>query len=373
MAPLSSRAIFLYFVISNFHLNILSHSIGVNYGRIANNIPVPSAVVNLLKTKYIDRVKIFDADGDVLDAFANSDIEIVIGIGNENIQAMTDVKQAENWIRKNVVPYIPQTKITGIMVGNEVLGGSDLQMAANLGPAMTSVRTALRNIGLDGLMYVSSAHALGVLGTSFPPSAGEFRQDLVQYLLPILQYHGETDSPFMINAYPFFAYNSDPQHIPLDYALFDAYPGVLDTNTNLKYTGMLFAQIDAVYAAIQRVGHTGIKVVVSETGWPSMGDEDEPGATPENAGLYNGNLMRLAQGTKGTPGNPDFPLDIYIFALFNENLKPGKTSERHFGLLKADGISSYALVNSSFRIIVPSLFSISLIALVFMLLLRLVP
>ncbi|GJN03373.1 hypothetical protein PR202_ga20810 [Eleusine coracana subsp. coracana] len=42
---------------------------------------------------------------------------------------------------------------------------------------------------------------------------------------------------------------------------------------------MLYAQVDAVYAAIQRLGHTDVEVKVSETGWPSRGDPDEHGAT----------------------------------------------------------------------------------------------
>jgi Glycosyl hydrolases family 17 len=86
-----------------------------------------------------------------------------------------------------------------------------------------------------------------------------------------------------------------------------------------------------------------VEIRVSETGWPSNGDDDEVGATPENARLYNGNLMRIVSQNKGTPAAPDEPLHVYVFALFNENLKPGPASERHYGLFQPDGTPAYNL------------------------------
>lgn len=106
---------------------------------------------------------------------------------------------------------------------------------------------------------------------------------------------------------------------------------------------MLYAQVDSVYAAIKAMGHTDVLVRISETGWPSRGDSDEPGATPENAGKYNGNLLKRIAMNQGTPLNPSVPIDVYVFALFNEDLKPGPTSERNYGLFYPDGTPVYNL------------------------------
>nr|AFK34251.1 unknown [Medicago truncatula] len=105
---------------------------------------------------------------------------------------------------------------------------------------------------------------------------------------------------------------------------------------------MLFAQIDAVYSALGALGYDKMPVHISETGWPSKGDGDEVGANVENARKYNGNVIKLSS-KKGTPLRPEVDLNIYVFALFNENLKPGPTSERNYGLFKPDGNPVYNL------------------------------
>lgn len=322
-------------------LHVQSLSFGINYGQIANNLPSPSRVSLLLQSLNVSRVKLYDADPNVLQAFANSDVDFIIGLGNEYLPNMTDPLKAQNWIQQHVTPYISQTKISSILVGNEILSGDDTRLKAFLLTAMQSVYSALVNLGLSKQVVVTTAHSLTILGNSYPPSAGTFREDLAQYIQPLLNFHSQINSPFLINAYPYFAYKGSPDQVSLEYVLFQPNSGMNDSGTNLHYDNMLDAQIDAVYAAMKVMGHTDIEVRISETGWPSKGDENEPGATPENAGLYNGNLLSKIAERKGTPARPDVPIDTYIFALFNEDMKPGPASERNYGLFYPDGTPVY--------------------------------
>lgn len=315
--------------------------VGINYGQIANNLPSPSRVAVLLKSLNISRVKLYDADPNVLRAFSNSDVEFIIGLPNDNLAAMTDPTKAQAWIQQNVQPFLPQTKITCITVGNEILSGTDKQLMSNLLPAMQSVHSALVSLELDDQVGVVTAHSLAILAESFPPSSGSFRQDLGGYLQPLLNFHSQINSPFLINAYPYFAYKDNPDEVSLDYVLFRPNQGTTDPVTNLKYDNMLYAQIDAVYSAIKAMGHTDIVVRISETGWPSKGDSNEAGATRDNAGIYNSNLLQRIAENQGTPARPSLPIDIYVFALFNEDLKPGPTSERNYGLYYPDGTPVY--------------------------------
>ncbi|CAI9268367.1 unnamed protein product [Lactuca saligna] len=352
------RTLLLLLTLSESFIGVFTIGVGVNYGRIANNLPPPSQVSTLLRSLNITRVKVYDADPQVLQAFAGTNIEFIIGLGNEYLQRMRDPQQAQTWIQQNVQPYLSQTKITCINVGNEVLGGQDTQLASYLLPAMKTMYGALVNLGLSKQVYITTAHSLQILATSFPPSQGTFQENLIQYIQPILNFHAQVDSPFFINAYPYFAYKGDPNNVPLEYVLFEPNSGSIDPHTNLKYDNMLYAQIDAVYSAIKALGHTDIEVKISETGWPSKGDENEAGATVQNAGIYNRNLMQRMQQGESTPARPSQPIDIYVFALFNENQKDGPTSERNFGLLLIFHEKRFIYLESSrFAYWIPSVFS----------------
>ncbi|PKI53693.1 hypothetical protein CRG98_025934, partial [Punica granatum] len=152
--------------------------LGINYGQIANDLPIPSRVAVLLESLNISRVKLYDSDPNVLSAFAGSDVEFIIGLGNEYLVDMKDLSKAQDWIQQHVQPYVGRTKITCIVVGNEVYSMNDTQLIGYVLPAMQSIYTSLTNLGLQKQVTVSTAHSLNILANSYPPSAGTFRPDL---------------------------------------------------------------------------------------------------------------------------------------------------------------------------------------------------
>ncbi|KAK4539039.1 hypothetical protein RGQ29_032027 [Quercus rubra] len=307
-------------------------SIGVNYGRIANNLPSALKVVSLLKSQGLNRVKVFNSDPAVLKALSGSGIKVTVGLPNELLLAVASSKSfASTWVQKNVGAFHPSTQIEAIAVGNEVFVDPN-NTTRYLIPAMKNLYDALVNNDFNNDIKISSPIAFSAIQNSFPSSAGSFPPELVESVFkPLLDFLHQTGSYFMINAYPFFAYDSD-SHVPLDYALFRENPGVVDAGNGLRYFSLFDAQIDAVFAAMSALKYDDIKVVVTETGWPSKGDENEVGASIPNAAAYNGNLVRRILTGGGTPLRPKADLTVYLFALFNENNKNGSTSERNYGL-----------------------------------------
>ncbi|KAF5736332.1 glucan endo-1 3-beta-glucosidase 14-like isoform X1 [Tripterygium wilfordii] len=311
-------------------------SLGINYGQIGNNLPSPDKVLNLLSSLKLTKVRIYDTNPQILTAFAKSNVELIVTVENQMLSTLMDPQQALQWVNTHIRPYVPATKITGIDVGNEVFTGDDTTLIQNLVPAMVSIHAALVQLGLGNYIKVSSPHSLAVLANSFPPSAGSFKSEVSGVMIQFLQFLLSTNSPFWINAYPYFAYKDDPNRISLDYVLFNRNPGMIDPITKLHYDNMLYAQVDAVLFAMARLGFNRIEVRVSETGWPSKGDANEVGATVQNAAAYNRNILRRQLANEGTPLRPTMRLETYLFALFNEDMKPGPTSERNYGLFQPD-------------------------------------
>ncbi|KAL3509914.1 hypothetical protein ACH5RR_029315 [Cinchona calisaya] len=312
-------------------------SMGVNYGRIANNLPSAVEVVELLKSQGLDRVKVYDTDPAVLQALSGSGIKVTVDLPNELLfNAAKRPSFAYSWIQKNVAAYHPATQIEAIAVGNEVFVDPH-NTTRFLLPAMKNIRSALMKYNFHDIIKVSSPIALSALQNSYPSSSGSFRPEFVEPVFrPLLDFLRETGSYLMVNAYPFFAYASNSDVISLDYALFRENPGVVDAGNGNRYFNLFDAQIDAVFAAMSALKYDDISIVVTETGWPSMGDPNEIGASVENAAAYNGNLVKRVLTGGGTPLRPKEDLTVYLFALFNENKKVGPTSERNYGLFYPD-------------------------------------
>ncbi|KAL8131036.1 hypothetical protein AgCh_007098 [Apium graveolens] len=322
--------IFLFFSILFRTASCDFGSIGVNYGRIADNLPDPLKVVELLKSNGINRVKIFDTDASVLSALAGSGISVTVAMPNEVLaSAASDKSSTDAWIKSNIAPFYPNTKIEAIAVGNEVF--VDPKNTPYLVPAMHNMFVSLQGLNFD--IKVSSPVALSALENSYPPSSGSFKAELIEpVIIPMLNLIRQTGSYFMVNSYPFFAYEANTDTISLDYALLNPNSGVKDSGNGRVYKSLFEAQLDAVFAALDALHFNDIKVVVSETGWPSAGGDKELGAGVENAASYNGNLVRRVLTGGGTPLRPNDKLNVFLFALFNENQKTGPVSERNYGL-----------------------------------------
>ncbi|XP_066162885.1 LOW QUALITY PROTEIN: glucan endo-1,3-beta-glucosidase GV [Oryza sativa Japonica Group] len=316
-------------------LSFSMRSIGVCYGMNGDGLPSRSNVVQLYKSNGIGAMRIYSADREALDALRGSGIDLALDVGERN-----DVGQlaanADSWVQDNVKAYYPDVKIKYIVVGNELTGTGD---AASILPAMQNVQAALASAGLADSIKVTTAIKMDTLAASSPPSAGVFTNPSV--MEPIVRFLTGNGAPLLANVYPYFAYR-DSQDIDLSYALFQpSSTTVSDPNGGgLSYTNLFDAMVDAVRAAVEKVsggGSSVVDVVVSESGWPSDGGK---GATVENARAYNQNLIdHVAQGTPKKPGQ----MEVYVFALFNENRKEGDATEKKFGLFIQDKTPVYPI------------------------------
>jgi exo-beta-1,3-glucanase (GH17 family) len=317
--------------------------IGVNYGEVADNLPSPDKTARLLKSTSISKVRLYGVDAGLIRALAGSGISVVVGVANGEIPTLAaDPAAASRWLAANVLPFVPATTISAVAVGNEVLESGDAALAAALLPAMQNLRAAAAAAG-DGAAGIrfSTVNTMGVMAQSEPPSAGAFHPDVAPQLQQILGFLSKTGAPFMVNPYPWFAYQSDPRPETLAFCLFQPNAGRVDGGSKVRYANMFDAQLDAVKSALVRAGYGSVDIVVAETGWPTRGDAGEPGATVENARAYVSNLVAHLRSGAGTPLMPGRSVDTYLFALYDEDLKPGPTSERSFGLYHTDLTMAY--------------------------------
>uniref|UniRef100_J3L7Q9 Beta-1,3-glucanase n=1 Tax=Oryza brachyantha TaxID=4533 RepID=J3L7Q9_ORYBR len=302
-------------------------SIGVCYGVIGDNLPSPSDVVQLYKSKGIDSMRIYFPRSDILQALSGSNIAVTMDVGNERLGALaSDPSAASSFVQDNIQAF-PGVNFRYIAVGNEVSGGDTQSIL----PAMQNLNGALSAAGL-GNIKVSTSVSQGVIA-GFPPSAGTFS---ASHMPPITQYLASTGAPLLANAYPYFSYVGNQAQIDINYALFTS-PGTVVQDGGNAYQNLFDAIVDTFYSALESAGAGSVPIVVSESGWPAGGGT---AATASNAQTYNHNLINhVGQGTPKRPGN----IETYIFAMFNENQKGGAETEKHFGLFNADQSPAYPI------------------------------
>ncbi|XP_051124565.1 glucan endo-1,3-beta-glucosidase, acidic-like [Andrographis paniculata] len=306
-------------------LDFTAAQTGVCYGRNGNNLPSAAEVVALCNQYNIRRMRIYDPDQRTLQALRGSNIEVTVGVPNTDLQNIAASQaNANSWVQNNIRNY-GNVLFKYIAVGNEVSPLRDTARYVNFVlPAMRNIQNAVAAAGLANRIKVSTALETGLLGNSYPPADGVFRNDVTGYVNPIVRFLTENRSPLLVNVYPYFSYIYDKGNIQLPYALFTS-DGVVVPG-GVRYQNLFYALVDATYAALEKSGGSSVTIVVSESGWPSAGGDT---TTVENARTYNTNLIRRAR--EGTPKRPGRAIETYIFGLFDENLKT-PDFEKHFGL-----------------------------------------
>ncbi|WOL15643.1 hypothetical protein Cni_G24424 [Canna indica] len=322
--------------------------LGINYGVLGDDLPSAAHSVALLRSLGPGAVKIYDASPAILRALAGTRLRVSIMVPNEIIPSLgRNASLADAWVAANLAPFYPAVRVRYLLVGNEIL--SDTSLANStwpfLVPAMVNIRRALSARSIRNVK-VGTTLAMDALASSFPPSAGAFRADIAEKVMrPLLRFLHKTRSYYFVDVYPYFAWASNPSSISLDYALFTANSSsnYFDPESKLTYTNLLDQMLDAVVAAMGRLGFGDVRIVLAETGWPNAGDLDQIGANVHNAAIYNRNLARrmAARPALGTPARPGEPMPVFIFSLYNENQKSGRGTERHWGLLYPNGRKVY--------------------------------
>ncbi|KAJ8562633.1 hypothetical protein K7X08_031085 [Anisodus acutangulus] len=160
----------------------------------------PLTVVDLLKENKIDKVKLFDADQDVMKGLMGSGLEVMVGIPNDMLAILSSsTNAADLWVVQNVSRYMVKggVNIKYVVVGNEpFLTSYSSQYQSYVVPTMTNLQQSLTKANLARnvkLVVPCNADAY----ESSLPSQGTFRPELTQIITQMVSLLNSNGSPFV--------------------------------------------------------------------------------------------------------------------------------------------------------------------------------
>jgi tRNA (guanine37-N1)-methyltransferase len=263
----------------------------------------------------------------------SSDIEIMVAIPNLMLNDIgTSLEASDSWVFEYVSSYFFKggNNIKYIAVGNEpflkAYKGTYLNKTL---PALKNIQTSLNNAGLGSQIKVTvpfDADFYYSPDSNPVPSAGDFRPEIRDITIEIIEFLYSNNSTFTVIIYPFHSLYYGNYLFPFDFAFFDGKnkPGKVVYDANL----------DTLMWALDKAGYPDLHVTVGEVGWPTDGN-------------LNRGFIKHALIGNGTPKRKG-TVDFYLFSLIEENAKsvaPGNL-EKHLGIFGFDGKSKNELDRS---------------------------
>jgi exo-beta-1,3-glucanase (GH17 family) len=316
--------------------------VGINYGRLASN-PLPHNVaIEKIKSIGAKAIKLFDTDTKVLENLRNSGLRVMTAIPNGELEKYAHDSHSCMQYAKTIRSFLDQgVQIEWVAVGNELTAfWYKDKYTMLLMPTLIKLRDAFASQELSGRVKLVVPPDLSILSISYPPSASEFRPELVPLMKDILYFlRNNGNAPFVVNQYAMITKHENPD-IPLPFALLDSRNQGYD-DAGRHYSNLFEAQVNAVYHAIAKVGYATDNIMIGECGWASAGC---PVAGEANAQTFLTNFLEVRK--RGTPCIRK-PIPAFIFAFIDENQKDtsgGHTEfERYWGLFREDGRPKFSL------------------------------
>ncbi|KAJ4978970.1 hypothetical protein NE237_009750 [Protea cynaroides] len=242
-------------------------SVGVNWGTMATHLLPPEKIVQMLIENGFDKVKLFEANDEILTALIKTDIEVMVAVPNYMLQDMSANSQvARDWVEENVTSYTftGGVNIRYVVVGNEpflqTYNGTFSRVTL---PALQNIQQALNDAGLGNRIKATVPFNADIYNSPDPdpvPSAGDFRPELRDLTVEIIQYLDENDAPFTVNIYPFLSLFGN-EYFPVDYAFFDGSENAIKDGDAI-YTNVFDANLDTLCRALKKAGYPSMPIRV---------------------------------------------------------------------------------------------------------------
>jgi exo-beta-1,3-glucanase (GH17 family) len=288
---------------------------------------------------HVRNIKIFSYDGPdlaIIEAVRQkvsqgAQLKLVVGIPNDRLERLS-----KNEIPPDLETVIGKYReiISCISVGNEpLLAYHADKFAGFLVPACTNVYKWLQGKGWKiGVTIAQNSDFMDE--RSWPPSIGQIKPKYLDIIRGTCDVMRSSGAPFLINIYPYYAHASNSKDVPLDYCLFkNTKPQFKDPNNRLDYFNIFDAMLDALHAALGKIGSDDLEIVVGECGWPTAGGLD---TTNENAQVFNQNLINHCTSGKGTPLRQNADIRCFLFEMYNEDEKKDPPIEPYWGWYNYD-------------------------------------